>query len=134
MMRTVVHFAASIKKLMKRIDRVRGNRRCYIYIIDVLIDVSTRRCIGGTKKILKKSSTPCHNRAQKLYPSYNIMTYLMILHKYNRDISAWLFYVIIYYSKDMYATLQIYMAHIDEKSDNDNAHFNVISAMLLLSI
>lgn len=54
MMRTVVHFAASIKKLMKLIDRVRGNRRCYIYIIDVLIDVSTRRCIGGTKKFLKK--------------------------------------------------------------------------------
>jgi len=52
MMRSVVHFAAGIRKLMKRIDRVRGScrRHCYIYIIDVLIDVSTRRCVGETKK------------------------------------------------------------------------------------
>lgn len=64
MMRSVVHFAAGIRKLMKRIDRVRGScRRRYIYIIDVLIDVSSTVCASEKqkKKCLKKSWT-VHSR------------------------------------------------------------------------
>lgn len=66
MMRSVVHFAAGIRKLMKRIDRVRGScrRRRYIYIIDVLIDVSSTVCATLHQRNKKKMSKKIVDGAQ----------------------------------------------------------------------